>query len=209
MRPESVGGSTDGDRGAAPPLSGEAHGWQSVLVGLAATLQVIVMALTFVSGMLWAGWPYVVANVVAILGLVLMLFTGTRTGRSGALIAVLAVPFVSVGLILGLANINEWWLARSACSDRELAAVNGLQSPTGEQLTFEGTSEGCIATVHSEKTSKDLTATFATSLRTAGWTIIQPDGGRMAQKGGVTLFVEDLTEAETRIDIYVNDDPEN
>jgi len=33
------------------------------------------MALTLVSGMLlWTGWPYVLANVVAILGLVLVLW---------------------------------------------------------------------------------------------------------------------------------------
>ena len=66
MRPESVGGSTRGDRPAPAALSMEASGWQRALVGVAATLQVIVMALTLVSGMLlWMGWPYVVANVLA------------------------------------------------------------------------------------------------------------------------------------------------
>ena len=58
----------------------EASRGQRALVGVAATLQVIAMAVTFVSGMLWAGWPYVVANVVAILGLVLVLMVGSRTG---------------------------------------------------------------------------------------------------------------------------------
>ena len=68
MRPESkqpqhspypVGGSASGDRRAAPAaLSMEASGWQQVPVGVAATLQVIVMALTLVSGLLlWVGWP--------------------------------------------------------------------------------------------------------------------------------------------------------
>ena len=217
MRPESAGGSTDADRAAVPPpLSREAHGWQSVLVGLAATLQVIVMVLTFVSGMLWAGSLYVVANIVAILGLVLMLFTGTHTGRSTAPIALLAVPVVSVGLILGLANLNEWWLAQSACSDRELKAVAGLESPSGKPPAFDGTSEGCEARVNSDRASKELIGAFASTLRTTGWTVTSPDGGRMAHKEGVTLFVEPLTESIkeeevvgfTGILISVTDDPE-
>ena len=83
MRPESkqpqyspypLGGSASDDRRAAPAaLSVEGFGWQQVVAGVAATLQVIVMALTLVSGMLlWVGWPYVLANVMAILGLVLV-----------------------------------------------------------------------------------------------------------------------------------------
>ena len=211
--------STKGDRRAAPAaLSGEAAGWQRALVGAAATLQVIVMALTFVSKMLlWLGWwPYVVANVVAILGLVLVLALGTRTGRSGVVISLLAVPLVSVGLIVGLANFDEWQAARVACSDRELEAVAGLESPSGKPLTFAGTSEGCEARVSSDQASKELTTAFASTLRTAGWTVSSPDGGRMAQKDGVTLFVEPLTESIqeeevigfTGILISVDDDPE-
>ena len=185
-------------------------------MGVAATLQVIVMALTFVSGMLWAGWPYVVANVVAILGFVLVLAVGNRTGRRNALIALLAVPVLSIGIIAGLANVNEWWLARVACSDRELEAVAGLESPRGKPLSFAGTSEGCEARIDSGRSSKELTAAFASTLRTAGWTVTSPDGGRMAHKEGVTLFVEPLTESVeeekvtgfTGILISVNDDPE-
>ena len=94
--------------------------------------------------------------------------------------------------------------------------MNGLESPTGEQLTFEGTSEGCAAAVDSEKTSEELTAAFASTLRTTGWTVTSPDGGRMAHKEGVTLFVEPLTESVkeeelvgfTGILISVDDDPE-
>ncbi len=134
MTPESVGGSTHGRLGASPPpLSSEAHRWQRVLVGVAATLQVIVAALTFVSGLLWAGWPYLVANVVALLGLVLVLFTGTRTGRPTALITVLAAPFVSVGLILGLVAFDEWRVARAACNDRELNAGSDSSRPAGSR----------------------------------------------------------------------------
>ena len=165
-----------------------------VLVGVAATLQVIVMALTFVSGMLlWVGWPYVVANVVAILGLVLVLFVGSRTGRSSALIALLAVPIVSVGLIAGLADFNAWQVARVACSDRELKAVAGLESPSGKPLAFDGSSEGCEARVKNDRASGELTAALAATLREAGWTVTSPDGGRMAHKDGVTLFVELLS----------------
>ena len=65
MRPEEFGdGSTWGDQPEPAALSGAASGWQrTALVGVAATLQVIVMALTLVSGMLlWvAGWPYLVS----------------------------------------------------------------------------------------------------------------------------------------------------
>ena len=218
MRPEEFGdGSAGGDRPAPAALSMEASGAQRALVGVAATLQVIVMAVTFVSGMLWAGWPYVVANVVAILGLVLVLVVvGSRTGRRNALIALLAIPVVSIGLIVGLANFNEWWLARVACSDRELDAVAGLESPSGKSLAFDGTSEGCAARFDSDRSSKELTAAFVSTLRTAGWTVTSPDGGRMAHKDGVTLFVEPLTEslkeAEvigfTGILISVDDDPE-
>ncbi len=185
-------------------------------MGVAATLQVIVIALTFVSGMLWAGWPYVVANVVAILGFVLVLAVGNRTGRRNALIALLAVPVVTIGIIAGLANFNEWWLARVACSDRELEAVAGLESPSGKALSFDGTSEGCEARFDNDRPSKELTSDFASTLRTAGWTVTSPDGGRMAHKDGVTLFVEPLTESVedekltgfTGILISVNDDPE-
>jgi hypothetical protein len=194
----------------------EASGGLRALVGVAATLQVIVIALTFVSGMLWAGWPYVVANVVAILGFVLVLAVGNRTRRRNALIALLAIPVVSLGIVAGLANFNEWWLARVACSDRELEAVAGLESPSGEPLSFDGTSEGCAAKVDSGRSSRKLTAAFSSNLRTAGWTVTSPDGGRMARKEGVTLFVEPLTESVeeekvvgfTGILISVNDDPE-
>ena len=139
MRPEEFGDrSTRRDRPAPAALSMEASSGQRALVAVAATLQVIVMALTFVSGMLWAGWPYVVANVVAILGLVLVLVVGSRTGRRNVLVALLAVPVISIGLIVGLANFNEWRLARVACSDREREAVAGLESPSGEPLSFDG-----------------------------------------------------------------------
>ena len=227
MRPESkqpqyspypVGGSASGDRLAAPAaLSMEASGWQRALVGLAATLQVIVMALTVVSGMLlWVGWPYVVANVVAILGLVLVLIVGSRTGRSSALIALLAVPLVSVALIAGLAAFGESQVSRVACSDRELKAVAGLESPSGEPLAFDGNSEGgCDARVENDRASEELTAALAASLREEGWTVTSPDGGRMAHKDGVTLLVESgpatikngVVTGFTGIVIYVNDDP--
>jgi hypothetical protein len=219
VRPESAAGSASRDRRAAPAaLSGEASGWQRALVGVAATLQVIVMALTLVSGMLlWVGWPYLVANVVAILGLVLVLVVGSRTGRSSAVIALLAVPFVSVALILGLAAFDEWQVARVACSDRELEAVAGLESPSGEPLAFDGTYEGCEARVDSDRASGELTAAFAATLRTAGWTVTSPDGGRMAHKDGVTLFVESGPESIkngvvigfTGIVVSVDDDREH
>ena len=185
-------------------------------MGVAATLQVIVMALTLVSGMLlWVGWPYVVANVVAILGLVLVLVVGSRTGRSSAVIALLAVPFVSVGLIAGLVAFDEWQVSRVACSDRELKAVAGLESPSGEPLAFDGTYEGCEARVENDRASEELTAALAATLRKEGWTVTSPDGGRMAHKDGVTLFVESGPESIkngvvigfTGIVIYVNDDP--
>ena len=217
MRPAEFGdGSAGGDRPAPAALSMEASRGQRALVGVAATLQVIVMAVTFVSGMLWAGWPYVVANVVAILGLVLVLMVGSRTGRRNVLVALLTVPVVSIGLIVGLANFNDWRLARVACSDRELEAVAGLESPSGKPLAFDGTSEGCEARVESDQPSKELTTAFASTLRTAGWTVTSPDGGRMAHQDGVTLFVEPLTESVkeeelvgfTGILISVDDDPE-
>ena len=227
MRPESkqpqyspypVGGSASGDRRAAPAaLSREGSGWQQVLAGVAAALQVIVVALTLVSGMLlWVGWPYVVANAVAILGLVLVLVVGSRTGRSSAVTALLAVPFVSVALILGLVAFDEWQVARVACSDRELEAVAGLESPSGEPLAFGGSSEGgCEARVENDRASEELTAAFAATLREEGWTVTSPDGGRMAHKDGVTLFVESGPESIkngvvigfTGIVIYVSDDP--
>ena len=67
-----------------------------------------------------------------------------------------------------------------------------------------------------DRSSKELTAAFASTLRTAGWTVTSPDGGRMAHKDGVTLFVEPLTESLkeeevigfTGILISVDDDPE-
>ena len=81
MRPESkppqyspypVGESASGDRRAAPAaLSMEGYGWQQVLAGVAAALQVIVMGLTLVSGMLcgrvglgWSptSWPFSVSS---------------------------------------------------------------------------------------------------------------------------------------------------
>ena len=153
---------------------------------------------------------------MAILGLVLVLVVGSRTGRRNALIALFAIPVVSIGLIVGLANFNEWRLARVACSDRELEAVARLESPGGKPLAFDGTSEGCEARVESDQPSKELTAAFASTLRTAGWTVTSPDGGRMAHKDGVTLFVEPLTESVkeekvigfTGILISVYDDPE-
>ena len=131
-----------------------------------------------------------VANVVAILGLVLVLVVGSRTGRSSAVIALLAVPIVSGGLIAGLAAFDIWQVSRAACSDRELEAVAGLESPSGEPLTFDGTYEGCIARVDSYRASKEWIAAFAATLRTAGWTVTNPDGGQMAHKDGVTLGVE-------------------
>ena len=187
-------------------------------MGVAATLQVVVMAATLISGMLlWTGWPYAVANVVAILGLVLVLFVGSRTGRRKVLIALLAVPVVSIGVIAGLANLNERWLARTACSDRELEAVAGLESPGGKPLTFHGTSEGCEARLDSDRASEELTAALASTLRTTGWTVTSPDGGRMAHKDGVTLFAEPLSESVeekevtgfTGILISVDDDRED
>ena len=91
----------------------------------------------------------------------------------------------------------------------------GLESPGGKQLAFEGTSEGCEARVDSDRASEELTTAFASTLRTAGWTVTSPDGGRMAHQDGVTLFVEPLTEAFSEEDvgftgilIWVNDDPE-
>ena len=198
MRSESVGRPTDGDRGAAPPaLSSEAPTWQRSLAAVAATLQAIVIMLAVVSGMgLWAGWSYfAVANVVAVLGLVLVLFVANRTGRSGAVIALLAVPVISVVLIQGLMALEGWQLARGACSDLELEAVAGLESPDGKPLAFAGTYEGCEARVDSRRASGELTADFASTLRTAGWTVRSPDGGRMAYKDGVTLFVDPLTES--------------
>ena len=74
---------------------------------------------------------------LAILGLVLVLVVGSRTGRRNALIALLAVPVVSIGLIVGLVAFDEWQVARVACSDRELEAVAGLESPSGEPLAFD------------------------------------------------------------------------
>jgi len=215
--PYPSGGSASDDRRAAPAaLSVEGFGWQQVVAGVAATLQVIVMALTLVSGMLlWVGWPYVVANVVAILGLVLVWVVGSRTGRSSAVIALLAVPVVSVGLIAGLAAFDAAQVSRVACSDRELEAVAGLESPSGEPLAFAGTYDGCDARVESDRASSELTAAFAATLRAAGWTVTNPDGGRMAYKDGVTLFVESGPETVkngvvigfTGIVIYVTDDP--
>ena len=202
MRPESVGGSTDGDRRAAPPaLSSEAPRWQRALVGVAATLQVIVMALTFVSGLLWSGWPYGVANVVAILGLVLILFVGSRTGRSPAVIALLAVPAISVALILGLVAFDEWRVARVACSDRELKAVAGLESPSGEPLTFHGSYEGCEARADFDLPREEVTTAYAATLREAGWTVTN----RTARKDGVTLWVEPLNKYDGIL-ISVEDD---
>ena len=227
MRPEStqppyspypVGGSASGDRRAAPAaLSMEGYGWQQVLAGVAATLQVIVVALTLMSGMLlWVGWPWVVANVVAILGLVLVLVVGRRTGRSSAVIALLAVPIVSVGLIAGLAAFDAAQVSRVACSDRELKAVAGLGSLGGEPLAFDGSSEGgCEARVENDRASGELTAALAATLRENGWTVTSPGGGRMAHKDGVTLFVESGPETVkngvvigfTGIVIYVTEDP--
>jgi len=196
--------STDGNRGAAPPpLSSEAPRWQTALAGVAAALQVIVMALTFVSGLLWAGWPYVVANVVAILGLVLMLLLGTRTGRPTALIALLAVPFVSVGLVLGLVAFDEWRVGRAACSDRELEAVAGLESPSGEPLVFEGSYEGCEARADFDLPREEVTTAYAATLRKDGWTVTN----RMARKDGVTLFVEPLNEVDGILISVEDDEP--
>jgi len=203
-----MGGSDPSDRSVPPTaLSNDAPRWQKGLVVLAAGLQLIVVALTFVSGLLWVGWPYVLANVFAIVGLVGVLVVGFRTGRKAAVLALLAVPLVSVGVIAGLAAFNEGQVARTACSDRELAAVAGLRSPTGGPLTFEGTYDGCQAAVDSDQTTEELTADFAATLRTSGWMVVHPEGGRMAQKDGVTIFVEPLTEADTGIQIAVNDDP--
>ena len=168
----------------------EASGGQRALVGVAATLQVIVIALTFVSGLLWVGWPYVVANVVAILGLVLVLTVGGRTGRRNLLVALLAVPVVSIVLIVGLVNFDVWQVSTVACSDRELEAVAGLESPGGEPLAFDGTYEGCIARVDSYRASEEWIAAFSATLRAAGWTVTNPDGGQMAHKDGVGLGVE-------------------
>ena len=81
-------------------------GWQQVLAGVAAALQVIVMVLTLVSGCCGRVGLGLVANVVAILGLVLVLVVGSRTGRSSAVIALLAVPVVSGRLIAGLAAFD-------------------------------------------------------------------------------------------------------
>jgi hypothetical protein len=202
VRPESVGRPANGDRGAAPaPLSREAPRWHRALVGLAATLQVIIMALTFVSGMLWPGWPYLVANVVAILGLVLIRFIGTRTGRPTALIAQLAAPFVSVALILGLVAFDEWRVARAACNDRELKAVAGLESPSGQPLTFQGSYDGCEARADLDLPREEVTTVYAATLREAGWTVTN----RTARKDSVTLWFEPLNESDVVL-MWVEDD---
>ena len=146
------------------------------------------MALTWVMGLMWSGWVYAVAIAAAVLGLVLVLFVGSRTGRSPAVIALLAVPFSSIALILGLIAFDEWQVARTACSDRELKAVAGLESPSGKPLTFQGSYEGCYAKADFDLPREEVTTAYAKTLREAGWTVTN----RTARKDGVTLWVQPL-----------------
>lgn len=180
--------------------------WQKGVTGLATVLQCVVLALIFMTGLLWTGWPWLLAVVLAVLGLAVVLGIALRTGRNAFVLMLLAVPLASVGAAIGLAAYNAQHIADTACNDREMAAVAGLRSPSGEQLKFVGTYDGCSASVPTEHVTARTTKDFAATLRARGWTVDNPDGGRMAHKGRVVIFVEPLTESGNGMEVSVADD---
>ncbi len=180
--------------------------WQEGVTSLATVLQCLVLALIFISGLMWDGWPWLLAVVLGVLGLAVVLGVATRPGRDALVLVLLAVPLATVVTAIGLAVYFSQDVAAGECNDRELAAVAGLRSPDGEQLKFVGTYDGCTASVPTERVTARATKAFAATLRAAGWTVDNPEGGRMAHKGRVVIFVAPLAESGNGLKVGVADD---
>ena len=161
--------------------------------------QVVVLFFTFATGLQWDGWTYLAALLQALGGLIVVL----ALRRSWL---AMAVPVISTALSAALLAVFVRVEGVSACNDREMAAVVGLRSPSGEPLEFVGTYDGCSASVPTEQATEQAIKDFAANLRTHGWTVDNPDGGRMAHKGRVVIFVEPLTESGTGMSIGLADD---
>ena len=172
-----------------------------VVVVLTVLAQGAVLFLTFVAGLQWDGWTYAAALLQALLLGGVLTVLGSR--RSWL---ILAVPLTSAAISLGLLLLFVEAEDDAACNDREMAAVAGLRSPSGEPLKFVGTYDGCSASVPTEQVTEQATKGFAATLRAHGWTVDNPDGGRMAHKGRVVIFVEPLTESGTGMSISLADD---
>jgi hypothetical protein len=199
--------SKDRERPAHPTaLSRYSARWQKGVTALATVLQFLVVVLILVTGLLWTGWPWLLALALAVLGLPVVLGVARRTGRDAFVLMLLAVPLASAGAAIALASFNAQHVADTACNDREMAAVAGLRSPSGEPLKFVGTYDGCSASLPTEQVTELATKDFAATLRAHGWTVDNPDGGRMAHKGRVVIFVEPLTESGTGMRISLADD---
>lgn len=176
-----------------------------VVVRSAGVLQALVLALTLLTGpLLWTGWPFAVAVVVAALGLGVIVWSGDHSHRPSHVIALLCLPVITLGVVAGLAALDARLAVSAACSDEELAAVAGLELPAGGPLTWQGTRDGvCEATVESDRGYNQLTTDIAEVARRSGWTITNPAAGPMAHKSGVLLFVEPVAGSQPGVRLSV------
>lgn len=182
--------------------------WRKPLLLLAGALQILVATLLLLSGPLWLGGPYALALTLAVAGGFLVLGPGAKARRPAALLSVLAIPVLTLGLTAGLARYEYVKVVDAACSAAELAAADGLRSPSGEVLEFEGTYDACQARVASAERTQSLAGRLAGSLRASGWTVERPQAGRMAHKDGVVLFVDSSSEAGTGLLLIIEDNPQ-
>ena len=163
------------------------------VVGLATVVQCGVVFMTFVLGLVWGGWTYALANVVALLGLGAILVLGARTSRSRPLLALLAVPVASA-LVTGVLYAAGTALEEAAsCSPSEISAVERLRSPSGDPLTFEGSFDGeCIARPDFVGPVPVEYRHYLEQLKGDGWRVLENDVPELAlvTKDGIRVSVE-------------------
>lgn len=162
-----------------------------VVVALAA--QCVVTFVTFVLGLVWGGWSYALANVLALLALGGIVLGASSLKRRRVLLALLAVPVVSAvvtGVLYAAGTAME---EAAACNNPERAAVTALRSPSDETLTFDGSYEGeCIARPSYVGPPDAEYRHYVTQLKADGWRIVEEDPPRsaLATKDGMRVSVD-------------------
>jgi hypothetical protein len=160
----------------------------------AVTAQAGILFVTFMMGLGWGGVLWIAALAQAAAGIVFLAWLDAR-GYGPAL---LAVPVVSLALMLGLAAASN--TGAVACSDRALAAFEQLPPPPGVSVeTFVGF-DGCMAETSRVQQAEDLAyrsepgaevyAHYRSEFKKHGWRIVSDGGGGLrAERNDVYIHM--------------------
>ena len=154
---------------------------------LAATLQFLVLAGTFLLGLAWGGLTYLAALVAGLAGFGVIALLATRAPRAAPL-----VPLLSLVVSAALYQAGAAYERATACSERLLSAAADVPAITGERHVFAGEAgTGCVARYPSRAQPRRVVDHYRRAFDETGWTVLREGAGNhiAAERDGVVLDV--------------------